>query len=221
MGEPAAGEPDEPPSPPAELGEVWPDGLGDLLAGAGRCGCRRRRAWASRVRASLRRWTAAGRPARRSSRPTPSSGGRISFSGRRADAASVLSTRGLAAFPTSTPKPRNTSTSSADTRGEGSVRPGRPAHRAGAPAADRGAAGAAVSAALAERSRCRSRSSSGLRVCDPRATVHAIALVAVQRGAALRACPVESERSPRGPPTPPRRGRPRGPERPSVRAGRP
>jgi hypothetical protein len=50
-------------------------------------------------------------------------GGRISLTGLRADAASVSSTRELAAPPTITPNPRNISTSSVETRGDGSVNP--------------------------------------------------------------------------------------------------
>jgi len=46
--------------------------------------------------------------------------GSTSFKGRR-EAASVSSTRELAALPMSTPNPRNTSTSSTETLGEGSV----------------------------------------------------------------------------------------------------
>jgi hypothetical protein len=54
-------------------------------------------------------------------------GGRISVRDGRVDAARVSSTREPAAPPRITPKPRNTSTSSADTLGGGSVRPDRPA----------------------------------------------------------------------------------------------
>src|SRR5271166_4238274 len=80
--------------------------------------------------------------------------------------ASVSFTRGPAAPPISTPKPRNMSTSSADTRGAGRLRPDPRGARLGAA----GAAGAAgcgsgprTSAACASRRFCSSATSSGLR----------------------------------------------------------
>src|SRR5438132_11380728 len=48
-------------------------------------------------------------------------GGRITFTPRPAEAASVSGARELAAAPSATPKPRNATTSTAEIRAEGSV----------------------------------------------------------------------------------------------------
>ena len=150
----------EPPSLPAELGALLPDGAGVLAAAAG-VGRRSRSG-----RRGFRRRFGSGRAAGRTGsavEPTDAVAcGRISLTGARADAASVSVTRGLAASPTSTPKPRNTSTSSAETRGEGSVRPERGARPRGR-RAPRPLQAAPVAGARPPGSPRRSCSSRGLR----------------------------------------------------------
>ena len=94
-------------------------------------------------------------------------GGSTTFSGERAEAATSL-TLVAATLPRSTPKPRNTSTSSAETRGGGSLSP--EAARAGEPSgAGSGVGGLTKTSGLASpagslsRTRASSGSSCGLR----------------------------------------------------------
>src|ERR1017187_5979095 len=85
--------------------------------------------------------------------PAAAACGRISFTGRRADAARVSPAREPTAPPTITPKPRNISTSSVETRGVGSINPDACCTGASA------AAGAIWSARSGARTRRRSATS--------------------------------------------------------------
>ncbi|MFI4977170.1 MAG: hypothetical protein ACHQC8_00610 [Solirubrobacterales bacterium] len=156
------GEPADPPAPPLELGEEVL-----LEAGAGFAGTAGEALVGDDVGSDVE---AGGSPEAADEElsalgggvelePTAGACGRINFTGRRTDAASVSSAREPAAPPTITPNPRNISTSSVETRGDGSVNPDPRGARASV------AAGAIWSARSGARTRRRSATRLGLR--DP------------------------------------------------------
>src|SRR5271165_518495 len=152
-------EPEEPDSEPEELLALLPE---DALAGAG-------------VEAGVEEDSEAGAPGVGVASPVDGGEdegvvlgaeavvcGSRTFSGALWEA-SVSFTRGPAAPPISTPKPRNMSTSSADTRGAGRLRPDPRGARLGAAGAAGCGSGPRTSAACASRRFCSSATSSGLR----------------------------------------------------------